>query len=867
MKKIFPLILFISISFTAYASQRSLNDQWLFCLNNQNADLVFVDSKLDWELVNLPHTWNADDAYVTKSYYRGSAWYHKSFSLSETEKFKHLFLKFEGVSSTAYIYLNNKYIGTHKGGYSSFQFDVTPFLNQDTPNELYVKVNNENKDVAPLMGDFTIWGGIYRNVWLVSTDQIYLKSNEYNGQEVLVTTPNVTSETATVKTEMTVVNKSNQTKKIWVRTTIKNKEGSVVAKNSKKITVSKNSEISFTPNQIEIASPELWSPDSPVLYRVDTELLETNGGLIDKKSVNIGFRWYRFDPEKGFFLNGKHLKLIGVNRHQDFEGLGNALTDDFHYKDMQLIKNMGANYIRIAHYPQAEAILDACDQLGIIAWEEVPNIESVLLDSAYTANCITNFKEMLYQHYNHPALIMWGLMNESIWGIIRLFPENERKPYLEKTLELAKVLNKTAHNIDPYRLTTIANHGDRVAYEQAGLNNVTDIVGWNVYNGWYGGDTKGFAETVDEEHRNFPQRILAVSEYGAGSDKRLHSLHPQSFDFSIEYQQKYHEEILPYIKDRDFLCATSVWNMFDFGSANRDESMPRINNKGLVYYNRTPKDVYYYYQAALSSFPVVHIALRDFYNITEVSDSIGKLKYPVKVYSNRNDVELIVNGKSYGVKNPENYTINFLPELINGENVVEVKLNDKIIDALAIQCSIIPQYLSDFSTKFFQIGLNCGSNCNFTDDKSGFTWLADRPYSKGSFGYIGGKEYKPTDYKIGITDQVFGTRNNPLFQTFRLDAEGYQFDVPDGEYQIELSYISTIPEVCGDISEHNSFQFLINQQDVFPSINISKTSNKITSINLQTFFQAKNNAGIFIQLKKINGNSLISAIRITKTGR
>jgi len=862
MKKqisLFVTVLFFGLNIFAQRESYTINDAWYFTKQN-----ISNDSNIVWEKINIPHTWNNEDANKFKLYYKGNAWYKKEFMLSPDDRDKTIYINFEGVSSYTEVYLNGQLIGNHKGGYSAFQFDITKYALLNKPNTLLVKVNNENTDITPLRGDFTFWGGIYRDVNLIKLNKIHFKSNSYGSNGILVQTPVVNNDLAKIKASIDLENSSAENSKITISCVVRDKKNTIVASQIQNIKLKTGTSTTIVCDKLQVNTPGLWSPDSPELYTVETLISDAKTNVqLDRIVANIGFRWFSIDPEKGFFLNGKHLKLIGVNRHQDFEGLGNALTDDFHHRDMQLIKDMGANFIRISHYPQDEAILNACDKLGLIAWEEIPLIESVLLNHEFQKTCETNFKEMVYQHYNHTAVVMWGLMNESIWGSIQVYSETDRKPYIERTHQIALKLDSISKAIDPQRLTTIAHHGDRDAYHKAGLCDVTNIVGWNVYNGWYGGDSKGFAETVDDEHAKFPGQKMIISEYGAGSDKRLHTQSGQSFDFSIEYQQQYHEAILPYILERPFLLATAVWNMFDFGSANRDESMPRVNNKGLCYYNRVPKDVYYYYQAMLSPKKVLHIATRDWTTLTQIS-AYDKVIFPVKVYSNCKNVELWVNGVSCGAKSMNNCYATWNVDFKAGQNAIIARGENGIEDVAAVNCDIIPENLANYGNQTFAIGINCGSNCNFTDDKSDFTWLADREYKPGGFGYLGGTCYKPTDYKIGFNDQVFGTRNVPLFQTLRLGADAYRFDVPSGEYEVELCFAEPKTENQTIIPTVNVSDILINKKIVLSKWNIAQENGRLFAISKKIRITVSQGEGVFIELKNISGTTLINAIRVSR---
>ena len=321
---------------------------------------------------------------------------------------------------------------------------------------------------------------------------------------------------------------------------------------------------------------------------------------------------------------------------------------------------MGANFIRISHYPQDDALLEMCDKLGMLAWEEIPIIDIVPDTPGYGDNCERNLREMIRQHYNHPSIITWGYMNEILLVTQRKYKtEAELKPVLERTLALANRLERVLKEEDSTRISTMAFHGSN-SYNETGLSKITDIVGWNLYQGWYGGDLTGFEKFLAQQHQNHPTHPMIVSEYGAGSDKRLHSLHPRAFDFSIEYQQKYLEHYLPVLEDTPYICGGTHWNFIDFSSALRDESMPRINNKGLVYADRTPKDVYHYYQAAWrKDIPVLHIASRDWTDRAGVQQGNAPVYLPVKIYTNLSEVELFIDGISLGKQKTENYTGTF----------------------------------------------------------------------------------------------------------------------------------------------------------------------------------------------------------------
>lgn len=869
-KLIFSLLFqFLSVAMV-YGNRKvvSLNDAWYFTKPNE---ATFSPENIpagSWEKINIPHTFNAQDGYLKKDYFRGTCLYRKEFELSEADVDKSIYISFEGILSTAEVFVNDKYVGQHKGGYTGFGFNISQQVFFDKKNILTVKVNNKNMDIAPLHGDFTSWGGIYRDVKLIITNKIQFSAGKFGDKGVLIKTPQVSEKFGMVSISANISNKYSVNKKVLLQTIIRTKNAEIVATQMHKLELKTGETKNFVLDKLNVSNPELWSPETPNLYTAETIIKdEKTNQVIDILINNIGFRWYSFDGEKGFFLNGKHLKLIGVNRHQDFEGLGNALTDDFHRRDVKLMKEMGVNFLRIAHYPQDNALLNECDRLGILCWEEIPMVDYISFNNEFYSNCETNLNEMIAQHFNHPSIICWGFMNEIFLRLSMVANAEKIDEYHKRTQIYATKLDSVAHAVDKTRLTTIAFHIDD-AYEKSGLTKITDLVGWNVYKGWYGDKFQDFCTFMDGQHAAFPQRPLIVSEYGAGSDRRLHTKNGQMFDFSMEYQQQFHEAYLPYILERDYIAGASMWNMNDFGSADRDESMPRINNKGLLFYDRTPKDVYFYYQAMLTRVPVMHIATRDWLLRTATSDNdtTNTSTHIVKVYSNLKQAELFVNGRSLGIKLMHNCNATWQVPFADGKSTLVAKATDKNViveDATAVEFNVLPANLQKPNAKSLEMAVNCGSNCDFTDDKSLMTWLTDKPYTKGSFGYIGGTIYKSKPWVIGFIDQIQGTRNGPMFQTIRLGATGYQFDVPNGEYEVELCFTEPKADIKNIIPAENVFDVIINAEVVLKNWNIAANGGRLFAITKKFTTQVSTNE-ITIELKSNKGTTLISGIKICR---
>lgn len=793
MRKVLLLILCLSVIFPAtYAGRvvQSFNDGWYYAPHDDNRLQDVQRHENGWEQVHLPHTWNMD-AYSTRDYRRASSWYKKEFRTEAAQmRNKQLYLKFDAVNSLADVYLNGEQLTTHKGGYSAFVVDITDKVKPDGVNLLMVRVDNRNNKIPPLSGDFTIFGGIYRNVWLISTEKQHISLTDYASPGVYVDLPSVNEEKAEVSVRGTLVNHDVRRVALKLNVEVLDADGNTVTRSLSNVRMDAEGTFTFK-EQLQLEQPRLWSPESPYLYRVKVSLKDARGEVLkDETSVPLGVRWFSVDTQEGFKLNGKPMKLMGACRHQDQMPMGIALSDEMHRRDMQLLKDMGVNFVRLAHYPQDDAVLRACDELGMLVWEEIPVVDLIALGDEFRNNATSALREMVRQHYNHPSVIMWGYMNEAVIQLQYRVKKHQLNGFYENTLALARHLEEALKMEDPYRLSTMAYHGSQI-YNKIGLSNITDISGWNLYQGWYENDFTSFDRFVDEEHRKYPHRPLMISEFGAGSDPRLQSLEPQIFDFSMQWQQLYLEYYLPAIMKRPFIIGAAEWNFIDFSSASRQEATPHINNKGLMYNDRRPKDVFYYFQAFLrKDIPVLHIAVDDWKHRTVVSDGEA-VEHPVKVYSNLDKVELSVNGKKLSVKDIENCHAGWQASLVVGKNTLVasgVYQGKKVEQVSDIFVKMQPRHITTATAGQLELAVNVGSNCFFTDDKSNLCWLPDQAYTAGSWGYVGGEIFRRSPGRIGTTAEVKDTRNVPLLQTKRKDIKVYRFDLPNGEYEVELLF-------------------------------------------------------------------------------
>ncbi|MBD8002065.1 glycoside hydrolase family 2 TIM barrel-domain containing protein [Phocaeicola faecium] len=751
--------LWVAVSLSAQREMKTINDGWEF---RKPADT-------EWTSVNIPHTFNLD-AYRQPNYYQGKGLYRRVLTLPEVDPHRRYYLKIDAASKAAEVTVNGKSAGSHAGGYTAFVVDVTDYIQKE--NIIEITVDNGRKDITPISADFTFWGGIYRDVWLVSTPEQHFRMDNMGSDGVFVSTPEVNGQRGKIQVKGEVTNDAETAVTLEVQNQIYSPQGDLLQTRKQKVKLKAGETREFGYVSDVIANPDLWSPETPSLYKVKTQLLnpKTNE-VIDEKTNKVGFRWFAFDGNKGFSLNGKPYKLRGVNRHQDQAPVGVALDDEAHRRDIRLIKELGCNFIRISHYPQDDAIVEMCDELGLLAWEEIPIINIVPDTPGYADNCELNLREMIRQHYNHPSIIAWGYMNEILLTVPPV-DSPEWQPCKERTVALAQRLEAALKEEDSSRVSVMAFNMTNL-YNEIGLD-LEDVVGWNLYQGWYVDKLEDFNKWCEDQHRRYPHHPMIISEWGAGSDRRLHTTEGRAFDFSMEYQQTYVEHYLPFIEEKEWISGCTYWNFIDFNVAARQESMPRVNNKGLFYNDRTHKDVAYYFKSMWrKDIPVLRIASRDW------KVRVGKEgeTQQIKLYSNLPEVELFVNGESAGKQATDNCHAVFNVVLPVGTSVLTaqgVYGNKPVEDVMTIDFRPLPD-LSEGD----ELAINVGSNCFFTSALSNLTWLPDRPYVPGSWGYVSG-EARST------TSEIVNTVDVPLYQTRREGEFTYKIDAPDGNYEVEL---------------------------------------------------------------------------------
>ncbi len=599
----------------------NFNTKWAF---SKEATAVPAAMPDRWYWVTLPHTWNDIDGQDGgNDLYRGTAYYAKELEKNDLPKADQYYLEFQGANSSATVYVNGKKVAHHDGGYSTWRVNITDVL--DDKNLFVVEVDNSQNDrVYPQNADFTFYGGIYRDVNIIAVNNSHFDLDYYGGPGIKVT-PEVDGKGAKVEVEVFLTNpKKDQNLKIKV----KEKDGTVVGQ---QIVAVNETKVTFDINNVH-----LWhGRKDPYLYTAEAELVEGDQ-VLDYVSTRFGCRTFQIDPDKGFILNGEEYPLRGVSRHQDRWGIGNALLKEHHEEDIDLIDEMGATTIRLAHYQHDQYFYDLCDERGFVVWAEIPYISTHMPTGR--ENTISQMRELIIQNYNHPSIVVWGLSNEITMA------GNSTEDLRENHV----ILNDLAHEMDKTRLTTIA------CVSMCSMDDpyvqIPDTVSYNHYFGWYGGDTSMNGPWFDEFHAKYPNIPIGCSEYGCEA-LNWHTSNPEQGDYTEEYQAYYHEELIKQLFTRKYLWATHVWNMFDFGADSRNEGGENgQNHKGLITFDRKyKKDSFYAYKAWLSDEPFVHICGKRYVDRVE---EVTK----VTVYSNLDEVELFANGVSLGKKNsPEHF--------------------------------------------------------------------------------------------------------------------------------------------------------------------------------------------------------------------
>jgi len=649
----------------------NLNPDWKFVRRDvANAEQPDFDDS-SWQSVTLPHTWNnLDGEDGGDNYYRGPGWYRRHVTLGAQERGKSLFLHFDAAGSAATVYVNGKPAGPeHKGMFSAFCYDVTPLMDPQGDNVIAVRVTNApDPAIPPLAGDFNMDGGLYRGVRLLALSPVSISPMDDASPGVYVKQAAVSAAHADLQVTSKLRNGGPAQTTAKITCELLDADGQVLqaVNSTQSIEPGGNADVV---QQLSIDHPHLWNGrKDPYMYFVRVTVAE-GSEIVDRVMQPVGIRFFNVDPDKGFFLNGASYPLHGVNRHQDRIDMGWAITSRQQREDFDLIMEMGCNAIRLAHYQHAQEFYDLCDRGGLVVWAESSMVNVVGPSREFEDTAKQQLRELIKQSYNHPSICFWSLFNELTDKKRKGQTDAEGAAMLDHEVQVVKDLNEEAHQLDPTRLTTAASYSQQATLP---LNQITDIIGFNRYEGWYTKTPAAWPEDLDALRAQIPGRAFGISEYGAGASVFQHEINPKqpgtvSFWHPEEWQGVVHEAAYKALKSRPYIWGTFLWNMFDFAVDSRHEGdhLGR-NDKGLVTYDRkTKKDVFYFYKANWSDEPVIYVTDRRY---TPRNVEHG----PIKVYSNCDTVELNVNGASLGVKTGDDCVFVW-PHvtLVRGENRIE----------------------------------------------------------------------------------------------------------------------------------------------------------------------------------------------------
>jgi beta-galactosidase len=860
----------------------SVNENWQFLRKDipDPSQFPFGDAV---SLVSFPHTWNACDAVDdAPGYYRDIAWYGRSINIPSEYEGKQLTLFFEGANQEVELFVNGRSAGTHVGGYTRFSFNITNHVRFGSQNQFAIKVNNRaNEDIPPLSADFTFFGGIYRDVYMIVTSGQHISTTHYASSGVYHQTPEVSGERAKLLIKTMLTNAAAETKNLRIEHTVVGPDKKTVITTSEIIKLPKNCENVPTEQTLMIRQPKLWSPESPTLYGVLTRVYDVRSkALLDEVYQPLGFRWFEFTAEKGFVLNGKPYKLIGTNRHQCYDKMGNALPDEMHVRDIKLLKDMGANFLRVSHYPQDPTLMELCDKLGIIASVELPIVNAITENEAFASNSLEMAREMIFQDYNRPSVLIWSYMNEVLLKLPFRDDAVRNESYLKSVEALAGKIEDQIRKDDPYRYTLIPFHGNFDLYHSSGLSQIPMIIGWNLYQGWYGSTFDKFGVFLDLAQEKLKGKPFVITEYGADVDPRLHSFSPVRFDYTQEYANLYHEHYIKAINERTYVAGANIWNLNDFHSEERENAVPRINSKGITTLTRELKDTYLHYQAMLSSTPVVNIGGRIWTIRGGNANENNVCMQPVKVYANLEEIEFFLNGYSLGKSKASDYIASFDVPFVNGVNVLEAigySGGNIVRDQLKVDFRMIGHNLKEGRIAFEEINVMLGSKRYFEDKTNAVIWLPEQSYVSGSWGYTGGTEYvKRTRHgQQPASDlNIRGTEIDPVFQTMRQGIKSFKLDVPDGEYTVSLYFAELMSDSAkvlvynlGDdaIAENigeRIFDVSINNSEVLRHFNIAKEYGELQAVIRKFTIFVKDGQGISVDFHPVKGEPILNALRV-----
>lgn len=848
--------------------------------NPAASNVEFDDSR--WPAIEVPHTWNRVGFYrsgtgdhinrednIDKR--QGAGWYRLHFTSDKAAKGRRAWLEFDAVSRTAQVWLNGVKLGEHAGGFSRFRLDATKALRPGSDNVLVVRADNSavtdpgsaTSDVLPLTGDFFVHGGIYRPVRLVLTNAVHLDMADHGGPGFLATTLAASPDTARLQVRTRLTNDSAARANTTVRLSLIDTAGRIVASKAAQVTVRQGS-TSETTATIDVSKPHLWQGvEDPYLYTLQIDVLDAKHRVLDTASEPFGIRTIRIDPDNGLYLNEKHVQLHGVGYHQDREGKGWAITPRNVAEDMQIMREMGVNTIRLTHYQHGQAIHDLADRYGFLLWDEIPLVSAWTrrgeLDPrpALVENSGQQLRELIRQNANHPSVVTWGIANEVDFGnsfpaFLTGYPDGK----VPDPMPLLRTMQDIAHSEDPSRPTALATCCEGRLFND-GVDIPTtaeaaDLGGANRYFGWYFGVPSDLGPHLDSLHAKRPRQPLAVTEYGAGGATSMHTddvlggpIDSRGARQPEEYESYIHEEAWKALKARPYLWATWLWNSFDFATTIRAEGDAQdINTKGLVTYDRrTRKDAYYFYKANWNPAPTVHINQRRYvdraYPVTDV-----------RVYSNALSTELFVNGTSLGTRTdcPDKVCVWNEAALKEGANIVAARgkfaqrettdnvtwtLSPEVSRTLRIDTGTI--MAASASARF-------GSDAFFEGGRAG---TLDQPADYG---------------KPAVAASITGTRDVAVAATYREGTFSYNVPLNNGQYGVTLTFVEP-SKAAGE----RIFNVSANGRPLINRLDIAAAAGKASAIR-RTGRVLVTGGKLELQFTPLKGDAIVSAIEISEAG-
>jgi len=844
----------------------------------------------DWKAVQIPHSWNTHDVMDDKpGYYRNKGWYKLDLGTVVPLKGKLIRLHFDGANQETSLYVNGKKVGDHVGGYTAFNFEIQDYLDfNGTHNEVVVCVNNRfNLDIPPLTADFTFFGGIYREVFLDIKDKTHFSDKVYGSTGVYYRTPIVNEQEAKLEVFGQIGSSLGKKQALRLVSTLFDADNKKVTAVAKQLNI--NQLDSFQVAFPTLKSPKLWSPDQPYLYQLVTQLLDSKGQVLDEQKTTVGFRYFRFDAKEGFFLNGKSYKLIGASRHQDFKDLGNAVPYAIQVADVYKLKAMGGNFLRVAHYPQNPAIMEACDRLGILTSVEIPLVNAITETKAFETNSLHMQEEMIRQNYNHSSVIIWAHMNEILLRPLFNNDKPRQEIYFKAIYDLASKLDVLTRKLDPHRYTMLAHHGAVDMYERVGLTRIAMINGWNLYPGWYGGVIADFGKQLDDIHRKMPNIPMLVTEYGADADPRIHSFSPVRFDKSVEYAVLYNQGYMDDMLKRPFVAGGFAWNLADFNSETRAESMPHINNKGLLTWDRQPKNTFHLYEAYLVKTPYVKLGTalwKKRGGIAPGNDTF--VKQPLEVYSNQAAITLYHNGQSLGTQPVKQHNVIFDVPFVAGANVFKaVALDSQGKEVVQQQDTIAFQLVNESFDKAFTqdsvLHFSLGENRYVLDDNNEL-WLPLQVDEQRTWGVRGGEDFRLTvrgGANLGTDRNITNTFNDPVYQTQQVGIKDIFIPLPEGSYRVVLHFAELSggkekevvpydlenPQSASTKFQHRLFNVYVNHSLWLNDFDLSKVAGvqnaHTESVDIITYKKQ----GLKLAFEKVEGEPVLNAISIYKLNK